>query len=197
MTLSAQLFKRIDREGDIHSRFELSDKIEHWSLLPESSARPLPEYVPEPLRADYTQACRIRDLSPKASATLARRCLQGMIRDFCGIAKNRLLDEINELKKRVASGTAPAGVQADTIDAIDHVRSIGNIGAHMEQDINVIVDVDPDEAQQMIGLLELLFDEWYIGRHQRAERLKAIGAIASSKAVAKKVSPATTPKATP
>jgi hypothetical protein len=33
------------------------------------------------------------------------------------------------------------------VDAIDHVRKIGNIGAHMEADINVIVEVEPKEAQ--------------------------------------------------
>lgn len=37
------------------------------------------------------------------------------------------------------------------------VREIGNIGAHMEADINVIIDVDPDEAQILIDLVELLF----------------------------------------
>ena len=36
------------------------------------------------------------------------------------------------------------------------VRKVGNIGAHMEKDINVIVDVDPDEAQHLIGLITFL-----------------------------------------
>lgn len=58
-----------------------------WALCPESLAKPQPEYIPAPLREDYYEACLIRDKSPKASATLARRCLQGMIRDFCGITK--------------------------------------------------------------------------------------------------------------
>jgi len=34
-----------------------------------------------------------------------------------------------------------------TWEAIDAVRKLGNIGAHMEKDINVIVDVDPEEAE--------------------------------------------------
>lgn len=111
-----------------------------WSLLPQSSAKPLPDYIPDVLRRDYEEACRIRDLSPKASATIIRRCLQGMIRDFCGIVKKRLIEEIEELRQRVDQGRAPAGVQPDTVNAIDHVRHIGNIGADMEADINVIVD---------------------------------------------------------
>ena len=54
-----------------------------------------------------------------------------------------------------------------TWDAIDAVRKIGNIGAHMEKDINIIVDVDPDEAQLLIELIEILVKEWYIAKHQR------------------------------
>lgn len=53
-----------------------------WRLVPPSFAQVWPEYVPAPIRSDYEEACAIRDPSPKASATLARRCLQGMIRDF-------------------------------------------------------------------------------------------------------------------
>lgn len=156
-----------------------------WTLMPPSEAKPQPDCVPEPLRADYAEACAIRNLSPKASATIIRRCLQGMIRDFCGIKKGRLIDEIKELRKRVDAGDAPRGVQHDSVDAIDHVRGIGNIGAHMEKDINTIIDVDPDEAQRLIELTEMLFEEWYEARHRREQRLKKIGAIAAEKALAK------------
>jgi hypothetical protein len=113
-----------------------------------------------------------------------------MIRDFCGIAKAKLIDEIKELRKRVEQGAAPPGVQADTIDAIDHVRSIGNIGAHMEKDINVIIDVDPDEAQRLIELIELLFEEWYVQRDSCQKRLAAIGVVAAKKEQAKLAAPA-------
>ncbi|WP_183711553.1 DUF4145 domain-containing protein [Bradyrhizobium sp. ERR14] len=160
--------------------------MKKWNLLPASTAKPQPTCVPEPLRADYAEACAIRDLSPKASATIIRRCLQGMIRDFCGIKKGRLIDEIEELRKRVDAGNAPRGVQHDSVDAIDHVRGIGNIGAHMEKDINTIIDVDPHEAQRLIELTEMLFEEWYEARHRREQRLKKIGAIAAEKALAKK-----------
>ena len=34
-----------------------------------------------------------------------------------------------------------------TWKSIDATRKIGNIGAHMEKDINLIVDVDPKEAR--------------------------------------------------
>ena len=72
-------------------------------------------------------------------------------------------------------------MEYEIVNAIDHVREIGNIGAHMEADINVIIDVDPDEAQRLIGLAELLFDEWYRAREQRRQGLEKLGDIAAGK----------------
>jgi hypothetical protein len=148
-----------------------------WHLVPASEAKIYPEYIPKPVRDDYEEACLIRDLSPKASATLARRCLQGMIRDFHDISKGRLKDEINALKDRVAP---------QTWQAIDTVRSVGNIGAHMEKDINVIVDVDPQEAAMLIGLIEMLMEDWYINRHEREQQLSNIVALGEDKEQARK-----------
>lgn len=150
-------------------------------IYPQGAAKPQPDYIPQPLRDDYREACLIRDLSPKAAATLVRRCLQGMIRDFAGISKGRLIDEIKALRAAVDEGKAPEGVSLDSVDAIDAVRGIGNIGAHMEKDINIIVDVDPGEAQLLIDLAEMLFEEWYVQRHKRRERLNQIQALAAGK----------------
>jgi hypothetical protein len=154
----------------------VGEPIMSWQLRPQSTARPFPDYIPAPLLGDYTEACLIRDLSPKASATLARRCLQGMIRDFWGVKERTLFDEINAIKDKVD----PA-----IWKAIDAVRSIGNIGAHMEKDIDLVIDVDPDEAQTLIQLIEVLFEEWYIARQQRAEHLAKIVAIADAKKIQK------------
>jgi len=52
---------------------ELDAPVATWKLLPPSSAKPQPDYIPEPIRNDYFEACAIRDLSPKASATIIRR----------------------------------------------------------------------------------------------------------------------------
>lgn len=159
-------------------------ELRSWRLLPDSFAKPQPDYIPSPLRDDYSEACLIRDKSPKAAATLARRCLQGMIRDFCGISKPRLFDEINALRKQVEDGSAPKGVEPETVEAIDAIRGVGNIGAHMESDISLIVDVDPGEAQVLIELIEMLFEEWYVARHVRDEKLARVKMIAAEKAAA-------------
>ena len=125
----------------------------------------LPDYVPAVIVADYKEACLIAELSPKASATLSRRCLQGMIRDFWSVSKGRLADEIDAIKDKI-----------DELawKAIDGLRKMGNIGAHMEKDINVIVDVDPNEAKLLIGLIETLVDDWYVTRHERQLRMEKL-----------------------
>ena len=95
-----------------------------------------------------------------------------MIRDFWGISKRRLKDEVEALEEKV---------DLQAWDAIDSVRRIGNIGAHMEADINVIVDVDPDEATLLIGLIETLLADWYVARHNRQERMSKIKAVSEKK----------------
>lgn len=179
MTYGAALFKRIDNRYD--SGYELNELVQSWKLLPESTAKPQPEYIPEAIKNDYYEACRIRDLSPKASATLARRCLQGMIRDFAKITKTRLIDEVKALHSAITEGTAPAGVTAESVEAIDKTREIGNIGAHMEKDVDLIVDIEPGEAQVLIELIEMLFEEWYVARQIRQERLARVTALSAEK----------------
>ena len=127
-------------------------------IRPISSAKQFPQYIPEAIRQGYEEACAIISLSPKASATLSRRCLQGMIRDFWGITKPTINKEIDELKDKIP---------ADLWSSIDALRQLGNIGAHMEKDTNVIVDIDPNEANSLIQLIELLMKEWYINREER------------------------------
>lgn len=177
-----------------NGEWEAGDPIESWALRPQGLARPLPDFIPQAIAEDYTESCRIRDLSPKASATLIRRCLQGMIRDFCGITKATLDQEIRTLRQMVEAGEAPKGVSEESVDAIDQIRGIGNIGAHMEKDISLIIPVDANEAQLLIELTEMLFDEWYIAREKRGQRLAALKKVAGEKQQLRKLpSPGTAP----
>ena len=115
-----------------------------------------------------------------------------MIRDFTGIAKGTLAQEISALRKAVEDGSANRAIIMETIEAIDHVRSVGNIGAHMEKDIDLIVPVDPGEAQALIELVEMLFEEWYVARETRKQKLSRIAGIAGEKQALR-----TAPVATP
>lgn len=146
--------------------------VRSYPIVPASHAKPQPAYIPSQIVADYEEAHLISALSPKASATLSGRCLQGMIRDFFGINGKTLFAEINAIKDKT---------QPEVWEAVDAVRKIGNIGAHMEKDINVILDVDEGEALLLLQLIEQLFEEWYVARHDRQERLQAIAMVAAKK----------------
>ena len=146
--------------------------MNQWQLLPESLAKPQPSYIPKAILEDYNEASKILKLSPKAAASLARRCLQGMIRDFYGIKKSTLNLEIGALEDEVSS---------EVWAAIDAVRSVGNIGAHMEKDVNLIIDIDSDEAELLIKLIEDLFEDWYVVRHDRQIRQSKLKDLAKEK----------------
>jgi len=164
--------KKTQQSPHSYRLFPSGTPLLEWSLRPNSAAKPLPGYIPAPIKQDYEEACKILSGSAKASATLSRRCLQGMIRDFWNIKKSRLIDEIKELKEHV---------DPITWGSIDAIRKIGNIGAHMEQDINLIIDVEPQEAQVLIELIEMLIKDWYIDRHERQQRHQKVAAIISDK----------------
>ena len=50
-----------------------------------------------------------------------------------------------------------------------------------------MVDVEPREAELLIGLIELLIKDWYIMKHEREEKLRAIVSISAQKDQAKKL----------
>ncbi|MFN6266942.1 MAG: DUF4145 domain-containing protein [Alphaproteobacteria bacterium] len=156
----------------VRGREEVIETLQSWRLMPASSRRNFPDYIPEAIRADYGEACAIKGLSPKASATLARRCLQGMLRDYWKVKPGRLVNEINQIQEKV-DPLAWAAIEA--------VRKLGNIGAHMEKDIDVIVDVDPNEAELLIGLIERLLEDWYITREKRRTSMTALIDAAAAK----------------
>lgn len=141
-------------------------KEKSLNFVPSSLAKKFPDYIPKSIRNDYEESCKIVNLSPKASATLSRRCLQGMIRDYWKITNERsLYHEIDAIKEKV---------DPQVWKVLDSVRQIGNIGAHMEKDINLIVDIDPGEAEKLIKLIEYLIEQWYIKRYETDELLNSI-----------------------
>ncbi len=171
ITIKASLLKisdiLIDSTRNLHQK---SGAIPIWekTLQPDiPNAMALPEYIPESLREDYYEAYKIIELSPKSSATLTRRCLQGMIRDFWSIKKSRLVDEIEELEKN-------SKIDEEAKRILDIIREIGNKGAHLEKDVNLIIDIKKEDAKILLNLLEELFQNWYIAKHEKEERLKKL-----------------------
>ncbi|MGQ5244007.1 DUF4145 domain-containing protein [Xanthomonas arboricola pv. corylina] len=176
-SLRSTLYKVVPQGRGLDDKFV---QFAEWQLIPSSAAKPMPDYVPSNIIEDYREACAISSLSPKASATLARRCLQGMIRDFWKISGRTLNDEINGLQDKVDSAT---------FDAINAIRQVGNIGAHMERDINVVVDVDPEEAMLLISMIEMLIKDWYVNRYDREQRVNKLLTMSAEKQEARKPKP--------
>ena len=169
LMLNAQLNCMVKTDGGVGTwKF-----VSFWPLRPQGNVRTFPEYVPQAVRDDHREAGLIVNLSPKASATLSRRCLQTMIRDFWGVRnKPNLKQEIEAIKDRVEPATWAE---------IDAVRELGNIGAHMEKNIDLIVDVEPDEAKLLLQLIEDLIQTWYVHRYERQQLTSSIIATAASK----------------
>ncbi len=146
-------------------------------VSPVSLAIRFPDYVPKAIREDYEESYAILHLSPKASATLSRRCLQGIIRDFWNINDKNLAKQINALENTI---------DTKLWQAMDGLRKIGNIGAHMEKDVNTIIPVESYEAEQLVKLIEVLIKTTYVERHDREQLCNEIIEISEEKQTLKK-----------
>lgn len=176
-TVTARHGKVIKSQAGADYMLESSDLgpvgIGEFTFLP-TTAQPLSEHVPSGVREDYNEAYLIRDLSPKASATLARRALQGMVRDFWSVTGMRTLhQELESIKDRC---------NHDLYEAMMAVKSVGNIGAH--PDINTIVDVEEGEPAILLELIHLLDREWYVARADQQRRIEKMKALGAAKAIA-------------
>jgi hypothetical protein len=139
-----------------------------WDLVPPSRARSFPVAIPTRVLENYQEACLTLEISTKVAAALARRCLSEMLRDFWLVQPGRLIDEIRQIK---------GAADPLTWEAIESVRSSGMIGARFESEGAEIVDIDPGEANLLIGLIETLIEDWYVGREERKKRLQGIRRI--------------------
>ena len=127
-------------------------------LFPVGSGRmpAAPEVEPQ-FAEDYNEACLVLPFSPKASAALSRRCLQNIIRIKENIKKKNLMLEIDEL---ISLNKLPSFLS----DNLQTIRGFGNIAAHgMEDQVSgQILDVEPEEADFLLDILELMFDFYFV-----------------------------------
>jgi hypothetical protein len=110
--------------------------------------------IPINIGQDFNEACLVESLSSKASAALARRCLQNMLHEQ-GITKDNLSKEIDEAMKILPSHLS---------EAIDAIRNIGNFAAHPMKFTHSgeIIDVEEGETEWILDVLEQLFDFYYV-----------------------------------
>jgi hypothetical protein len=100
-----------------------------------------------------------------------------MIRDYWGISRNRLADELDAIKEKC---------DPELYLAMTGLKAIGNIGAHPERDISLIVEIDPGEAETLIELILLLDQEWYVARERRKQRVSKVHELALQKKIQQK-----------
>ena len=100
-----------------------------------------------------------------------------MIRDFWEINESNLKKAIDNLENKIP---------AKQWSVIDAVRRLGNIGAHMKKDINLIIEIDPGEAEKLINLIELLLNQWYIDRYEQEQLYNDILSINETKQTERK-----------
>lgn len=129
-----------------------------YLVRPKATARnPLPPEVPKEFSEDYNEACVVLFDSPKASAALARRCLQKLLRMKGEIKDGDLANEIQQI---IDGGKLPPYL----LSTLDAVRNIGNFAAHPIKSLSTgeIVDVEIGEAEWTLDVLEALFDFYFI-----------------------------------
>lgn len=144
-------------------------KDKEMDFYPNHEVIILPEYIPESIREDFQEAYAILNISPKASATLSRRCLQSMLRDFWEVENERnLYSEIESIEDRV---------DPTVREVLHSIRQIGNIGAHSEKDTSIIVPIEPGEAEKLIMFIKFLIDEWYVKRFNTQQLMSDINEI--------------------
>ncbi|MDP2293956.1 MAG: DUF4145 domain-containing protein [Pseudolabrys sp.] len=137
--------------------------------------------MPKDIASDYVEAAQVLPISAKASAALARRCLQSVLRGE-GYAQNDLSQQIDAaLAEQDMRKALPSGVHS----IVDAIRNFGNFSAHRITDRTTLqlIDVEPHEAEYCLDILDAVFDHYYV-RPAHAKRMK--DALNAKLAAAKK-----------
>lgn len=152
------------------------DAADFWRQLePAGGSRgPVPTEVPPPIATDYVEACNVLPISAKASAALARRCLQHILVSN-GYKGKDLAKQIDAF----LAETDPAKIAPMAIrDEVDTIRNFGNFSAHpiTDQTTLQIIDVEPHEAEHCLEIVEALFQFFYVQPAESAKRRASLNA---------------------
>jgi hypothetical protein len=145
--------------------FSLKQVEQEEIIHPTSAVRPVEPEVPGQYKNDFSEACAVLNISPKASAAVSRRLLQNILRQEFNIEHRSLAKEIEEFIQL-------KGVPSHLSGAVDAIRNVGNFAAHPLKDTNTgtIVDVEPGEAEWLLDVLEALFDFAFVQPRRLEER---------------------------
>jgi hypothetical protein len=109
------------------------------------------EMMPANIKADFTEAGSIVNISPRGAAALARLCIQKLMIELGEKGKN-INDDIAALVKK--------GLEAEVQKALDVVRVIGNDAVHPGT-----IDLKDDKATAMtlLGLVNMIVERRIAG----------------------------------
>ncbi len=143
-----------------------------------SNRGPVSKDVPATISCDYIEACNVLPISSKASAALARRCLQNILNSH-GYTGRDLSRQIDALLNETDASKAVGSALRDTVDAI---RNFGNFSAHPVDDQTTlqVIEVEEAEAEWCLQILEEMFDHFYVRPAQAAARKAALNAKLSA-----------------
>src|SRR5690554_4940505 len=151
------------------------DNKKMW-FHPSSMAKSF-EYTEQVILDWYNEAYNVLSSSPRASAMLARSCIQKILRTKIGIVKKTLYDEIKEAE--TSGKISPIMKQA-----FDDLREIGNLITHPNDDI-LDIEITHDEARIILSALEMLILEIYVEPGQKAKAYADLKQLKLSKEIKK------------
>jgi len=153
----------------VDDRWFLADNDKETLIQPKFTNVMVDKLVPKKYVDEFMEATKTIQASPKASATLSRRLLQWVLNEELKIKKNDLDSEIKEYEKM-------QGVNSEFIGLLQLLRTVGNFGAHPKKIKNTseIVSVEKGEAELLLDIIEILFDEVFIKKKMMRQKTDAI-----------------------
>ena len=132
-----------------------SDQFILWPRV--SSRPPIPPDVPEQYASLAREAGLILADSPRASAALARRCLQQILRNEAKAPRGTLHSEI---EWALSNADLPSRAKR----SLHELREIGNMATHPNKSTATddYLEVEPGEADWTLDVLDDLFDHYFV-----------------------------------
>jgi hypothetical protein len=161
-----RLLFRNPSEGDNLSGTFAVTELGELQLHSPSSPHKVPREVDDALiRQDFEEAATLLALSPKASAALARRCLQKILRTRGGAKPGRLFDEITEV---TGSGALPHSLSK----LLERLKAQWEReeGQTKNQYSVTISDVEAGEASFTLDVVDVLMKFYWVLPEKRRSR---------------------------
>jgi len=139
-------------------------------IFPDTGGQiPAPREVPRDYADDFDEACRVLLVSAKASAALARRCLQAVLKSN-EYPQHNLVEQVNAfLTENRPDYIAPRSLR----EQVDAVRHFGNFSAHPMSNVTTlqILEVEPEEAEWCLEVLRGLFGFYFVEPEKTRQRV--------------------------